>query len=84
MLQHPVTPLLGQLPSGYAGAGGEGVPPHLEEDLIRLVLAEQLEGVAITIQKEDRCGATVPSSQVKSTILRNSSQCPSMVSEAYA
>lgn len=47
--------LLWQLPGGYAGARGEGVPPHLEEDLVRLVLAEQLDGVAITIQKEARC-----------------------------
>ena len=31
------------------------MPPHLEEDLVRLVLAEQLDGVAVTIQKEARC-----------------------------
>eukprot|EP00752_Nemacystus_decipiens_P016834 g15066.t1 len=41
-------------PGGSAVAGGEHVPAHLEEDLVRLVLAEQLEGVANTIQREAR------------------------------
>lgn len=45
---------LRQLPGGYAGAGGQDVPPHLEEELVRLVLAEQLDGVANTIQREAR------------------------------
>lgn len=55
-----VTPrltLLGQFPGGYAGAEGENAPPHLEEDLVRLVLAEQLDGVANTLQKEARYAA---------------------------
>lgn len=48
-----------QLHSGYAGAGDGDVPPHLEDDLIRLVLAEQLEGVANTLQQETRYGTSV-------------------------
>lgn len=40
---------------GYSGAGGAPeVPAHLEDDLVRLVLAEELEGLASTLQKETR------------------------------
>ncbi|CAM9557981.1 unnamed protein product [Ectocarpus fasciculatus] len=34
--------------------GATAVPPHLEDDLIRLVLAEEVEGVANTLQMEAR------------------------------
>ncbi|CAN0077133.1 unnamed protein product [Ectocarpus sp. 12 AP-2014] len=34
--------------------GATAVPPHLENDLIRLVLAEEVEGVANTLQMEAR------------------------------
>jgi len=54
--RHPTSScaLFGQFPSSYNGAKRAEVPVYLEEDLIRLVLAEQLEGISANIKKEDR------------------------------
>lgn len=42
-----------QVTGGYSSRGGEG-PAHVDDELVRLVLAEELQGVSNTLLRQDR------------------------------